>query len=290
MSKYKDFHKKVKKLFKDNYAYDFELSTTNKAKDGLTMTSGFSMEKRKDRTGSAQLEYTDESYGNVVVNMKVNGENEDEDTNVKCTLNKLAEGLDVSLSCNVIPELSVEKTFTKDSVVVNSKFTSDTGFSKASWSGNGAFSYNNFGIGLAGAVDLVKKEPTTVDVALQFSQSPHTVSAIMQKLQSNSKKIVLGYHTSCCKDWQFAIEGTVAEKTEEKTKTWDKLAICGFNYSVNPTTTLKAKCDTKCKFSYAVEHQLSNPPLKVNFAHELQPCGGNFKATNWGFGLTFGDY
>lgn len=293
-NKYSCLGKSTKCLFSTLYDYNFSLETTNKAKDGLTMTSGFSMEDGKTRTGSAQLQYEDESFGNVVVNMKVNGSNEDEDTNIQCTFNKLAKGLNLALSCNVIPELAIEKTFTKDSVVINSRLTSDTTLSKASWSGNGAFTYNNFALGLHGAVDLVKKEPDTVDLALQFSQCPHTVSAIMKKLQSNEKKFVLGYHTSCCDDWQLGFEGTVSEKTveekNEKVKTWDKLAVFGFNYSVNPTTTLKAKMDTKCKFSYAVEHQLSNPPLKVNFAHELQPCGGDFKATNWGFGLTFGDY
>jgi len=284
--KYKDLGKSVKDLLTKRYDYDYTLQTTNKSKDGLTMSSDFTMEERKVLSGSAKMEYEDQAFGDVEVNMKVNGEKEDQDTNLKCTFKKLMKGAEVAVSCNVIPELTVEKTYKKDAIALNSKLTTDFAFNKASFTANGAFTHSNFGVGLSGCVDLISKEPTDVGAALQFKSKPHTVSAVMKKLHAETKEILLGYHNTSVDDLQVGVHAKI--KTTQPDVSL--LGIFGLAYSVNPTTSLKAKFDTDSTLSYNLEYQLSNPALKVNFAHEIKDFSGKESASNWGFGLTFGDY
>lgn len=292
--KYKGIGKSAKDLLSKKYDYDFSLETTNKSKDGLTMTSGFTMESRTDLSGSAKMEYEDPSI-NVEVNMKVNGQKEDEDTNLKCTFNKVMNGLDVSLSCNVIPELTLEKTFVHDSFAMNAKLVGDLNFSKACLDANGAFSANNFTAGLNASVDLLTHTPKTVDVGLQFQQKPHTLSLIGKKLQTDAKQFLLGYHNSkvpCCDGSDLAVGAHVTVK-EKEDSSWEPKLSMGADWGISPTTCLKAKIDCCGLFSYAVEHKLSNPAMKVNFAHELNVGGEGCCTTttsNWGFGLTLGNY
>jgi len=294
--KYKGIGKGAKDLLSKKYDYDFSLETTNKSKDGLTMTSGFTMESRTDLSGSAKMEYEDPSI-NVEVNMKVNGKQEDEDTNLKCTFNKLMNGLDVSLSCNVIPELTVEKTYVHDSFAINAKLVGDLNFSKACLNANGAFSANNFTAGLNAAVDLLKQEAKTIDLGLQFQQKPHSLSFIGKKLQTDAKSFLFGYHNSkvpfCCDGGDLAVGAhvLVKEVTKDDSSSFEPTATLGVDWGVSPTTSLKAKVDCCGLFSYAVEHKLSNPAMKVNFAHawKCEECCV-VKTTNWGFGLTLGNY
>jgi len=288
---FKDIGKAPKDLVTKKYDYDFSLETTNKAKGGLTMSNGFTMESRTDLSGSAKMEYEDPTF-NVEVNMKLNGKKEDEDTMLKCTFNKLMKGLETSLSCNVLSELTMENTFVHDSFAINAKLVGDLNFSKACLDANGAFTVNNFTAGLNASVDLLTQKIETVDVGLQFKQKPHTASLLMKKLQTDAKQFLFGYHSTPRDDLAVGGHISVKEVTNEGTSSFAPAATFGVDYAVNPTTTLKAKVDT-LTFSYAVEHKLSNPAVKVNFAHSLSSsCGTEACCTtsNWGFGLMFGHY
>jgi len=282
-TKFKDIGKAVKNLLSKTFDYDYTLETTNKSKDGITMTSGFAMEEGNVLSGNAKMEYVDPAFGEVEVNMKVNGKKEDENTSLKCKLNKLSPGLEVTLSCNVIPEVALTADYVKDAVAVTAVLNSDMKFSKSSLSANGSFTSNNFSLGLSGAVDLITQAPTDYDAGLQFKTKPHTISVVTKKQFST---FLLGYHVAAQDDLDVGVQ----VQAKKKDDTFVPLGTVGVDYSVNPTTTLKAKLDTDKTLSYSIAHKLSNPPLKVNFAHELKPFTGDFTATNWGFGLTLGDY
>lgn len=289
---FKKIGKSAKDLLAKKYDYDFSLETINKSKDGLTMSSGFTMESRTDLSGSAKMEYEDPTF-NVEVNMKVNGKKEDEDTMLKCTFNKLMTGLDVSLSCNVIPELTMEKTYVHDSFALNAKLVGDLNFSKACLDANGAFSVNNFTAGVNASVDLLTQKPKTVDVGLQFKQNPYTVSLLMKKLQTDAKQFLFGGHWTPQDDLSVGAHLLVKEVTKEDASSFETGATLGVDYAVSPTTSLKAKIDCCKTFSYAIEHKLSNPAMKVNFSHALACCGDEGQCcttSNWGFGLTLGHY
>jgi len=285
-AKYKDLGKSVKDLLTKRYEYDYTLKTTNKSKDGLTMSSDFTMEERNVLSGSAKMEYEDQAFGDVEVNMKVHGEKEDQDTNLKCTFKKLAEGAEVAVSCNVIPELTLDATYKKDAFALKCLFNTDFAFSKSSLTANGAFTHSNFGVGLSGSADVISQQLKDVGAALQFKSKPHTVSAVMKKLHADNKEILLGYHNTSVDDLQLGVHGKINTTQPDVSL----LGIFGLAYSVNPTTSLKAKLDTNATLSYNIEYQLSNPALKVNFAHEIKDFSGKESASNWGFGLTFGDY
>jgi len=285
--KYKSIGKSPKDLLSKLYDYDFVLETVNKSKDGFTMSSGLTMENRTNLSGDTTMEYEDDTF-NVEVNMNVNGEKEDENTTIKCTANQLTKGLDVSLGFNVCLDMTAELTYVHDSFAVNAKVLADAWRKKTCFSANGAFTLNNFAAGLNASFDLIKQEPDTIDIGLQYQQKPHTASVLLKKLHKNSKQFDLGYHVTPLDDVAVAALVNVKEVTNGDETNFEPKATLGVDYSVNPTTTLKAKVDTCKNFSYAVEQKLSNPALKMNFAHTMN--GSCFTTKDWGFGLTFGNY
>jgi len=286
-AKYKCIGKKTKDLLSKLYDNDFVLQTVNKSKDGFTMTSGLTMENRSNLSGDTTMEYEDDIF-NVEVNMNVNGEKEDENTTIKCTANQLTKGLDVSLGFNVCLDMTAEMTYVHDSFAINAKVLADAWRKKTSVSANGAFTFNNLAAGLNASFDLIKQEPDTIDIGLQYQQKPHTGSVLLKKLHKNSKQFDLGYHVTPKDDLSVAALVNIKEENAGDESTFVPKATLGVNYSVNPTTTLKAKVDTSKDFSYAIEQKLSNPPVKINFSHSMQsPC---FTTKDWGFGLTFGNY
>jgi len=285
---FKDIGKAVKNIFSKGYDYDYNLKTQNKSKDGITMSSGFAMEKGSVLSGTTGLDYVDPTFGEVNVKLKVNGQDEDENTSLSCKLDKVTPGLKLTASCNVIPEVKVTADYVPEGkgVAVQAELTSDMKFSNSSLSANGSFTSNNFSIGLSGGVDLIKQEATSYDAALQFKTSPHTISLVTKKQFST---FLLGYHTSAVDDLGLGVQVQV----KQSEGAYVPVATVGVDYSVNPTTTLKSKAamtTSDCTLSYSITQKLSNPPLEVSFAQELKPCTGDFAASNWGFGLTLGDY
>lgn len=283
--KFKSIGKSAKDLLTKQYDYNFTLETVNKSKEGFTMSSGFTMEDKTTLSGTSKMELEDPAGCDVEFNLKANGENVDEDTMLKCTLHKLTKGLDLSVSVNFLPEVTIEESYNHGPFALNSKFIGDFGFTKACLDLNAAFTHTNFTGGLNTAFDFFNKdEPIkTIDLGLQFQQKPHTVSLLGKKLQAKAKEFALGYHVTPKDD--LAVGAQVSVKTSEETNISGAL---GVDYSVSPTTSLKAKLDCSKDFSYAIEHKLSSPAVKVNFAQSLNILGTS--AGNWGFGLTFGDY
>lgn len=285
--KFCDIAKKIKDLLKKRYDYDYTFNTINKSKDGLVMSSGFAMENSDKLSGSVKMEYKDETFGAVDVNIKVNGEKEDEDTKLACKLDKLADGLEINLECNVIPEVTVSADYEQDAFAVQAEVQTDAKFEKATLSANGAFTYNDLlSIGVSGALDVTKQEPKDYDLALQYKQSPHIISLATQK---KFKQFLLGYHASPQDDLEVGVQVQVTEE-ETETGSYKPVGTLGCDYMINPTTSLRGKLDTEGVLSYAIQYELSNPALKVNFGHEMKPLSGSLAATNWGFGLTVGDY
>jgi len=285
--KFKDCGKKIKDLLGKRFDFDYSLDTKNKSKDGYTMTCGFALENPKaeskgELSGFTKMEYEDPSFGEVEVNMKVNGEKEDENTSLSCKLDKLADGLELNIACNVIPEVELTADYNKDSLAAQAKLTSDMKFSNTALSANGAFTYNNFSLGVSGEFDLIGQEPKNYDAALQFTQKPHIVSLATKKQFS---KFLVGYYTTPQDDLAVGAQVQITKDSDAP-----PVGNFGFDWKINPTMSLKAKVDTLKTFTYSVEHQLSNPALKVCFAHELKPCSESMAATNWGFGVTLGDY
>jgi len=286
---YKKIGKTVKDLLSKTFDYDYTLDTKNKSKDGITMSSGFAMEGSNVLSGTAKMEYVDPAFGDVEVNMKVNGKKEDENTSLTAKFKKLSPGLEVSLSCNVIPEVSLTADYTKDAVAVQAALKSDMKLEKSKLSANGTFTQKNFGIGLSGVVDLKKQQSGDYqpsydyNLGLQYTTKPHTVSLVTAK---QCRTATLGYHVAVQDDLDVGVQAWTKNIPDFS----EYGGTIGLNYKVNPTTSLKAKVDTSQTLSYSITHKLSNPPLKVNFAHALKPFGGDFTATNWGFGLTLGDY
>jgi len=284
--KFGDIAKKIKDLFKKRYDYDYTLDIINKSKDGMTMSTGFAMEDQDVLSGCVKMEYEDEKLGKFDVNLKVNGKDEDESTQLCCKLDKLCDGLELNVKCNVIPEVTFTADYEQDAFAAQAELTTDMKFQKnTTLAASGAFTYNDFTIGLSGELDLINQNPKNHDVALQYKQNPHIVSFATKK---KFKQFLVGYHASPRDDLEAGIQIEVTE--EEKDQEYKPIGNFGLDYMINPTTSLRAKLDTDYTLSYAIQHELSNPALRVNFAHEMKPCSDSLAATNWGFGLTVGDY
>jgi len=269
----------------NGFHYDYSLQTKNKSKDGLTMSSGFVYEKGETNVicGSSNLEYKDDSFGEVEVNMKVNGKDEEKLTKLSVTFDQLYDGLTLSASCNAKPEVKLLAKYSKDAIAAEAALATDHTFEDAQISANAAYTMKQFTVGLSGKYEANKPDNFDSDAALQFDQSPHIVS-IATRNKFNS--LLLGYHVSPRDD--LAV-GAQLEVKELMTKP-DWVSTFGVDFQIDATTSLKAKIDTDKTISFKALYQLSNPPLKLSLCNEMKPFSGDLSATAWGFGITLGDY
>lgn len=281
---YADIGKTIFDLL-NGFKYNYSLQTTNKSKDGLTMSSGFVYEKGEDNVlcGSGKMEYKDDSFGEVEVNMKVNGEEEESLTKLSAKFDQLHDGLTLSASCNVKPEVKLSAEYSKDAIAAKAALSTDHTFEDAQISANAAYTMKQFSVGLSGKYEINKPDNFDSDAAFQFDQSPHIVS-IATKNKFNS--LLVGYHISPRDDLNIGAQLEVKELMAQP----DWVSTFGVDFQIDPTTSLKAKIDTDKTISLKALYQLSNPPLKFSFCNEMKPFSGDLSATAWGFGLTLGDY
>lgn len=296
----------INDLFNAGYDYCHKVFVNKNSTNGFTMNSGFTLDSEKKLNGSTNMEYNDSSCGNVefATNSKDGDENadislkytldqardglgvsftvgcEEKDNSVSCKFDKLTDGLQLSLSSNAIPEVKLNAEYVKHGAALEAELKSNRSNDDTALAGKAAYSFQNYTLGFSGNYNLSQQELVNCGLGFQFKQDSHTVSSTFNLLERNGS---IGYHVEMKDDLALAIRANLNGD--------DSNGIFGLNYKVNPTISLKGKCElgTQNKLSYLIEHKLSNPSLKVNFAHELnlEKC---LPTSNWGFGLHFGDY
>jgi len=125
--------------------------------------------------------------------------------------------------------------------------------------------------------------PTLNDykVGFQYADKKYVASAVSDAKLTKGR---IGYHHTINSSLAVAVELLVNLKSDS-----GRLLTGGVTYALDATTTVKGKIDTNGAAAVAVERQLSNPSVKINFGHKFDALKG-LKATKWGLGLTFGDY
>jgi hypothetical protein len=268
---------KVKDLFSKKYDYHNNIKVTNKT-DGLTIEAGGN-DKSGDFNGNVVVTHKNKSYGETEVTLDTSGKSKD--SKVKFKFNKFQDGMDATVSSSLDMAPTVEMNHKTGSSAVNAKFTTNGEKHSLSFSATyGVFD----ALTLGGSFD--SKDFSSVsgvypvsdaDASLEYTSGDVVVSAVTKKFFSKVGATLFQKWTDSL-EWGASI--TLLPEVSDLT--------VGAEYKMDKSSTVKAKAATNGVVGWAIEHKLKDPNFKLNLASEFDINAG--KSTNFGVGLSFGDY
>jgi len=262
---------KVKDLFSKKYDYHNSIKVTSKT-NGITIEAGGN-DKSGDFNGNVVTTHKDKSYGETELTLNTSGKTKD--SKVKVKFNQFQAGMDASVSTSADCAPTVEVNHKCGSTAANAKFT--TNGEKHSLSASACYGLDNVTLGLSAAT---KDFGTLSDcnAGFEYSSNDLVVSAVTKSFFG---KVGVSFFQKWTDSLQWGASVNVLPEVSDLT--------VGAEYSLDKSTTLKGKANTGGVLSAAVEHKLKDPNFKLNLATEFD-SNDNFKSTNFGVGLSFGDY
>lgn len=271
--------KSVGDLFKKEYDYQYQVATKNKA--GAVAVESGAFGKSGGLNGYGKLTYTDKSFGKVEMEMRTN--DKPDKTNVKVTLDKLSDGLEVVLAGDAASSASVEASYSQDFFSSNVKLSSAGGQQSASVSG--LISSDGLSVGGNLSFDLgAEGSPTLKDynVGSEYSEKDFTLSLVTK---SQGEEIHASYFQRMNKDTQIGCTFSHNPDGDKRTLTF------GGQRQLDASTTVKSMANTDGALAVAVVHQLGNPAFSVGVSSKFNALSKDpLVAQAFGVSLKFGDF
>jgi len=274
-AQFADIGKKCKDLLSKKYDYKNEIKTINKAQDGVKVEAG--VVYGKGVSGSMKGNYKTSDYE---AEISLNSCQQADDS-AKVTFSKLVKDLELEVNASSSSTIGLAAKYEAD------KFASKVEFNH-SGSATGlqlqaAFGMNDFTAGLEAAVDCTNAN---------FNLKDYNFGA-----EYSHGAIIAGLKTA---KGQKDVTASVFQKLNSNV-TWgtsvlihpddfSKTISLGLEYSLSKTSTLKSKGDSAGSIAFALEHKLTNPNMKFNFAAQYDANKAPAAAEKFGISLVFGDY
>lgn len=277
---YNKLTKSISDLFKKDFDFGFNVKTTNKASKGLKFeTAG--LNTATGVAGAVKVNYDHSDFGKVETQLHTAGR--DEDTNAKVTFNKLAQGVEVSISANAAPDVGVEAVYTQSQFAstLTASTNLDSGKSKAALKATvGAFSGLTLGGEMAGSLGKSGSfDVSTYDMGLLYGFDKTTLGLISSKKFDGLATSV--FHKL---DKETSIGVRVNSNLAKSAHTAD----FGLQHALSSSSSAKIKADTNGVVGISFIQNLATPNAKFSFA--LQRALTGTKSEKFGLGLHFGDY
>lgn len=238
------------------------------------MESGVKCGKAND--GYSKFTYKDSRFGSV--DGEVHTAASDSKTNGKLKFNKLSKGLDVTLSGTAIPDGNLKVKYSQKNFNVETSVNSD--LDSATVQGAVVAGFEGVAVGAKASVEISSQGANlkAVDAGLQYSHGKFITASVFSS--KNMKSFTGSVFYVVNSDLDAGVSASFEGSKQN-------IAV-GALYTVDGSTSLKAKIDSNKKLSTSVEHRLANPQLAVNLASQMDLGAGSLKASKWGVGLTFG--
>jgi len=270
-AQFKDLGKKAKDLFKKQYDYKNEVKVINST-SGVKIESGLA----QGFAGYSKANWTDETLGKCEVELHSTGV-----AKAKCTIAKVVEGCDLTVAGDAAGDVSVEAVYSQDAFVASAKVVHNVDKS----------STDLFAAASAGMGDIT----VGADVTLDSSFAPSSYNAGAQYAAGDiTAAVVTGKNFSvltALAHYKFDKKLVLGASADYNTAKGDTKFAVGTDYSLDKSTSVRAKFASDSTIGLAFSHALSNPSMKVGVSSQHNALGDNiFAAQKFGISLTFGEY
>lgn len=268
-----DFGKSVSDLLSKKFDFYHSLSTKS-SEDNVKMESGVKCGKSND--GYSKFTYKDSRFGSV--EGEVHTAAADSKTSGKLKFNKLSKGLDVTLGGTAKPDGNLKIKYSQKNFNGEASVNSD--LSSAVVQGSVVAGFEGVAVGGKASLEVSSEGANlkAVDAGIQYSHGRSITASVFSS--KNMKKFTGSVF--------YRVNGDLDTGVSASMEGSNQSVDLGAQYSIDSSTTLKAKVGSDKKFSTSVEHRLANPHLAINLASQFDLGSGNLKANKWGVGFTFG--
>jgi len=265
-----DIGKKAKDILSKKYVKGNEAKITKKADGGLTLDSGVTTGKATDSFIKGAYKCSD--YGEFEAEIHTAG-----DTKAKAKFNKYAKGATTTLNMSSKPDLSIESTYVIDKITSLAKLSHAS--DKLSLALSACAGMDGYTAGISSEIDLTGGALKDLNFAGEAKYGDIIASVKTAKMYSNIS-ISAFYKMSS----SVSIGSTLA--ITPKGKNLD----LGTEYALSKTTCFKGRANNAGDLAFAVEHNLSDPAVKIGLAATFDATNLGAPAKSWGMSMIFGDY
>jgi len=266
--------KSVKDLFGKKYDFTgLTIETSNTSSGNVSVESvgnwGDSV------TGQSKLEWNEAKLKAVV---QLSTSDDDKNTKAEITLNKVAPGVDVTVSSNSVPDVALKAVYSNDNVAATFKANRNladdsTAFSLAATAGKD-------GVTVGGDVHMdLAANLTDYNLGLQYDNKDLTAT-VMAKKQFSKINGCFYY-----KNFPVLDNTVVGACVDYNLKDGSSNVGLGFQNELDANTTIKTKFNLAGNVATVVEHRLADPRLTVALASNYEASSGRLQATGMGLNL-----
>jgi voltage-dependent anion channel protein 2 len=269
--------KNVGDLFKKEYDFQYQVAT--KSKSGSVNVETGAYGKSGGLNGYGKLCYKDSSFGSVDLEMRTN--DKPDKTNIKLTLDKLGDGLEVVVQGNSGSNGSLEASYAQDFFSTNAVLRTDGSSHNLSAAGL----ITSDGLSVGGQVNLNLAdgpELTDYNVGAEYSEKDITLTLLTKK---QGEEIHASYYQKTSSTTTLGCTFTHNPDGDARSLTF------GGQHQLDSNTTLKSKASTNGTVSVAVQHRLANPAMLIGVASSFNALSKDpLVAQQFGVSLKFGDF
>lgn len=271
--------KGVKDLLKKKYDYNgLTIKTSNKSSAGNITLESEGKIKNNSVQGHTKAEYAE---SNMKATVQLSTSDKDADTNAEVVLKKLADGLEVTIGSNAVPDFSAKATYG------NKSLAAELGLTKAA---SGAF-----GASVAATVAAGANATAGANVALSLDGSPSVSSwNIGAQYDTRDLSATLLVANASSADVRFLhkslLNNTHVGVQVSTAFSGDNLKFnLGLQHELDANTTLKAKYGNCGTLHTVVEHRLASPNLTLGLASSYKASSAGLTASAMGLNLSLGN-
>lgn len=226
----------------------------------------------------SQANWTDKTLGDVEVEAHSSGS-----ASGSVKMNKLVDGLKLTVAANNSSALSVDGTYTQDLLTATAKISHS--LSKGSTGIDASVAFGIDGVAVGGSVQLDGANivsPKDFNVGAQYSQKDLVAALVTSNLGSD---ITASYFQSVSGDLSLGSSMLIKPDSGSRTFTF------GGEYSLDKATTLKGKIDSSGTVGTSVTHVLANPSLKFCVSAQFDALSSDvLSAQKFGVSINLGDF
>jgi len=294
-TKFSNYGKSSKDLFKKKYEFDHIIKTVNKSsRKGVSVESGavFPSDSNPVR-GFIKGKYS--NFG--IDSFYKGGEFEFEfstdpsqESKANCKFNNLAKGFGLNLLTSSKssdksfkrPIIGVELDYSQEYVTVNANAKSDLDIHKIDSSIS--IGYDNISVGSSAVLDISRgSEVVEHNIGAEYIAEDFVAAVYTEK---NSKSLTASYYQKINRDQAIG-----AQFKYDLTGRNERSLAVGTEYRVDLDTSIKAKVELPSgDIATSIEHRLANPKLLLGLSAQFNAKSQRFQADKLGVSITFGDY
>jgi hypothetical protein len=292
-----NFNKEVDDLNEPKVAtlFDFTNRVVVKRNTGNGLSVSTTATFDDNISGEVEAVYKSSDFGKLTVNQQTDGA-----VIAKAKLTTLADNLTVNVEgySNVshvsngddtlkITAQYLQEQFALDGALSVSRSVSDNKEEGSNFNSSVVLkaSGGSDGFSVGGVINLNPQGENKVgdyDAGFRYAQDNFNFNVQTAK---RGQRVNAGYFHRISNIHQFGLYGTLDRSSNARTLTLLN------DYDLDSNTCTRVSLDTTGVARVALQHSLADPRVRINVAQQLDFKGGSkFTASNFGLGLTFGDY